>query len=172
MGQPVTLREGEVRILSLPPEQQVLAYAFPGEARALPFEVLTCRLTLSRDGKIRCPDTTAEVPLYAMWFMGALVALLVFPVATIAARHVVSWPKELPGPVHQIASYLTGASLTGASLTGVVVVMFLTTGIIQRWVSQLTAIFSGAVDVIIAAIAVSVAILMFLTRVRAYIPPR
>jgi len=168
IGSQVTLREGEVQILSFPPEDQLLIYAFPGDSLNLPFEVRSCRLALTADGKIICPDESAEVPPIAVGLMALLLGFLLFPIATLAVRRVVPWPGEVYTPLRYAAGYLAGGALAA-----LVVVMFVSTGVVNQWVFQLTALFSGAVNVIVGALAVSVGYILFFTKARAYfVPPK
>lgn len=167
----LSLREGEIQTESYPPDAPAFAYAFPGDARALPADITTCsglRLPKTGAGAIRCPDFQEDVPTIGAWLMGLFVSLILFPMATIATRHVAPWPREWPRPMQYYASYLTGAVLSA-----VVVVMFATTGVFAEWMYRLTDIFRGAVNGIIAALGVVIGILMFYTWVRGHlIPPR
>lgn len=124
----ITIREGEAQVETFPPDPQAVAYTFPGDSRALPFNITGCRLALSKSGAISCTETRAAIPEYGAWLMALFVALILFPTATIATRHVAPWPREWGRPIQQTAAYLTGATLTA-----IVVIMFSTSGVFDQW---------------------------------------
>ena len=161
----ITLREGDVLLLSYPPAPQVVAYAFPGDQAALSYAVRTCPLDLSPSGVISCPSVAADVPPAASWLMAGV--LLLFGLASRAGRHVVTWSSDVPADLQPWLSLV----LAGL-ISALVVVMFMSTGVINEWVLRLTSIFSAATTAIIGAIAVSVGFLVFFTQLRSLRPPK
>jgi hypothetical protein len=99
--------------------------------------------------------------------MVVLIALIVFPLATRALRHVNPMPEEWGVALKSTAEYLAGAAVTG-----VVVIMFDETGVFDRWALKLYEIIGPAVDSVLAAFAVAVGILTLLTTMRGYFPPK
>lgn len=167
-GQSLAMREGSVHVLAIPPGPRVLLYAFAGDTAGLPFDVVTCRLTVSRDGKVRCPETSPAVPELGTWLMAGLLGLMLFPLAAISAREVALWPKEWPAAARSIA-----VLAMAAALSTLVVLMFVVTGVIDRWIYQLSDVFAGAVDGLLAALTIVVGAYVFWTQVRArFVVPR
>jgi hypothetical protein len=163
----ITLREGAVLLLSHPPAPQVVAYAFPGDRAALSYVIQTCPLGLSPNGVVFCPSVAADVPPVASWLMAGVLVLLLFGLASRAGRHVVTWSSDVPAELQPWLSLVLAALMSA-----LVVVMFMSTGVINEWVLRLTSIFSAATTAIIGAIAISVGFLVFFTQLRSLRPPK